>query len=86
MQKKFYVPSPTAHRLAIVTGGRKAYQLEKLEKAGLEPSIFCKINVAEDCQKKPSYEALAEEFLIGSTRAASPWATGFRWIWHRPMS
>lgn len=50
------------HRLAIVTGGKKTFQLEKLEKAGFEPSIFSKIVVPEDSIKKPHYEALLREF------------------------
>ena len=64
--KKILLSLSRSHRLAVVTQGREAYQLEKLEKASLEPSIFCKINVVEDCQKKPSYEALSQEFLMGS--------------------
>jgi putative hydrolase of the HAD superfamily len=50
------------HLLALVTGGRASYQMEKLEKAGLEPSIFSKISVAENSQKKPHYEAIVQEF------------------------
>ena len=51
------------HTLALVTGGKRAYQLEKLEKAGLEPSIFSKISIPEDSQKRPHYKALLKEFL-----------------------
>jgi putative hydrolase of the HAD superfamily len=52
------------HILALVTGGKRAFQLDKLEKAGLEPSIFSKINISEDSQKMPDYEALLKEFLV----------------------
>ena len=50
--------------LTIVTGGKRAYQLEKLEKAGLEPSIFSKISIPEDSKKRPHYEDLLKEFLV----------------------
>ena len=50
------------HQLAIVTGGKQAFQLEKIKKAGFELSIFSKIMVSEDCNKKPYYEALLKEF------------------------
>jgi FMN phosphatase YigB (HAD superfamily) len=51
------------YKLSIVTGGHPPFQMEKIEKAGLEPSIFCKIAIPEDSIKKPFYRALAEEFL-----------------------
>ncbi len=50
------------HRLAIVTAGKSTFQLEKIEKAGFEVSVFSKIMVPEDCIKKPYYEALLKEF------------------------
>jgi putative hydrolase of the HAD superfamily len=50
------------HTLVLLTGGKKAFQLEKLEKAGLEPAMFSKIAVSEDSQKKSHYEALLKEF------------------------
>jgi putative hydrolase of the HAD superfamily len=50
------------HRLAIVTGGKNAFQLDKIEKAGFELSVFSKIMVSENCIKKPYYEALLKEF------------------------
>lgn len=61
-KKVLEVLKEKGHILALVTGGTASYQLEKLEKAGLEPSIFSKISVAEDFQKKPHYEALIKEF------------------------
>ena len=52
------------HRLAIVTGGKHSFQLEKLEKAGLEGGFFSKIAIPEDSKKGPYYEALLKEFLV----------------------
>lgn len=50
------------HILTLVTGGARLFQLEKIEKAGLEPSLFSKIAVSEDSKKKSHYEALVKEF------------------------
>lgn len=50
-----------AHCLAIVTVGVPALQYSKLEKAGIDPSIFSKIDVIEEKNKKPSYQALIDE-------------------------
>ena len=50
--------------LAIVTGGSPSFQLEKMEKAGLDTSIFSKIAIPEDSVKKPFYEEIAKEFSI----------------------
>jgi FMN phosphatase YigB (HAD superfamily) len=52
------------HLLALVTGGKKDYQLEKLEKAGFEPGFFSKIAIPEDSQKRASYESLVKEFSV----------------------
>ena len=49
--------------IALVTGGHPPFQREKLEKAGIEPSIFSKIAIPEDSVKKPFYQSLAKEFL-----------------------
>ena len=57
-----HILSGRGHTLALVTAGAKLFQLEKLEKAGLEPSLFSKIDVSEDSKKKPCYEALLNEF------------------------
>lgn len=51
------------HRLALVTAGNPAFQREKLEKAGIEPTLFSNILIPEDSVKKPAYEVLAKEFL-----------------------
>ena len=50
------------HRIALVTGGHPPFQMEKLKKAGIEPSIFSKISIPEDSIKRPYYEALCKEF------------------------
>jgi len=50
--------------LAIVTGGSRAFQLEKLEKAGLQHSLFSRIEVPEDSKKKKHYESLLQEFSV----------------------
>ncbi len=48
--------------IALVTGGHPPFQREKLEKAGIEASIFSKIAIPEDSIKKPVYEGLMREF------------------------
>lgn len=53
-----------SHLLALVTGGHPPFQLEKLKKAGIEPSIFSKIAIPEDSIKKPFYEGLVREFSL----------------------
>ncbi|MBF8262644.1 MAG: putative hydrolase superfamily [Parachlamydiales bacterium] len=52
------------NRLALVTGGKKDYQLEKIEKAGLEPALFSKIMVPADMKKRSAYESLLKDFLV----------------------
>ncbi len=49
------------HQLALVTVGKKDLQLKKMEKAGIDSSIFSKIIVSEDRNKKPHYETIIEE-------------------------
>ena len=63
------------HTLALVTGGYPPFQLEKLEKAGLDSSVFSKIHIPEDSIKKPYYEALIREFSIPPERV---WVCGDR--------
>lgn len=46
------------HQLALVTVGKKELQLKKMEKAGIDSSIFSKIIVSEDRNKKPHYQAI----------------------------
>lgn len=58
------------HRLAIVTGGKQTFQLEKIKKAGFELTMFSKIMVPEDSIKKPCYEVLLKEFSVLPTDCA----------------
>jgi FMN phosphatase YigB (HAD superfamily) len=49
------------HKLALVTVGKKDLQLKKMEKAGIDSSIFSKIIASEDRDKKPHYQTVVEE-------------------------
>ncbi len=51
-----------SHRLAIVSVGREELQFYKLKKAGFDPSIFSKIIVTKEKNKKIHYEALLKEY------------------------
>jgi len=55
------------HTLALVTGGHPPFQLEKLEKAGIDRTIFSKIAIPEDSVKKPFYQRLIQEFSVPPT-------------------
>lgn len=61
--KKVLAELHSKHILALVTAGRPSFQREKLEKAGIEPSLFSNILIPEDGCKKPCYEALCKQFL-----------------------
>jgi len=61
--------------LALVTGGFPPFQREKMEKAGIEASIFSKIAIPEDSIKKPFYKDLMIEF---SKAPADIWVCGDR--------
>lgn len=50
--------------LALVTGGSPSFQMDKLKKAGIEPSFFSKMAIPEDSVKKPCFLALQKEFLL----------------------
>lgn len=50
--------------LILVTGGNPLFQNEKMEKAGLDRSLFSKIAIPEDSMKKTVYETLSKEFSI----------------------
>lgn len=52
------------HTLALVTGGHPPFQMEKLEKAGIDRTLFSKIAIPEDSIKKPFYEACIREFSV----------------------
>ncbi len=57
-----------SHTLALVTGGHPPFQLEKLEKAGIDRSVFSKIAIPEDSVKKPFYQRLMTEFSVSPTQ------------------
>ncbi|PIS00192.1 MAG: hypothetical protein COT84_08735 [Chlamydiae bacterium CG10_big_fil_rev_8_21_14_0_10_35_9] len=57
------------HHLAIVSSGKEKFQFLKLKKAGIEPSIFTKIVVTPNAEKKPHYKNLLEEFKINSNQS-----------------
>lgn len=54
----------SAHTLVIVTGGTPPFQIEKMEKAGLDRSVFSNIAIPEDSVKKPFYERFRKEFSM----------------------
>ena len=63
------------HLLALVTRGSPPYQMEKLEKAGIDKTLFSKIAIPERVGKKPFYEALLHEF---SYSACETWVCADR--------
>ena len=61
--------------LALVTGGSPPFQLEKLEKAGIDKSFFSKMAIPKDSVKGPIYEGLIREFSLPSEAV---WVCGDR--------
>lgn len=49
------------HQLALVTIGFEGQQLAKMKKAGIDSSIFSRIVVTEERNKKPHYQAIISE-------------------------
>lgn len=49
------------HEIALVTNGIPDQQLWKLKKAGIDSTIFSKLVVNEEGDKKPHYQAIVEE-------------------------
>ena len=49
------------HQLALVTMGKPQQQLLKMKNAGLDSTIFSKIIISEQEDKKPSYKEILEE-------------------------
>ena len=62
-----------SHQLAIVTVGKTLQQMEKLKKAGIDSGIFSKIIVSEPGDKKPHYQALADELGYAPGRDPRLW-------------
>ncbi len=52
------------HFLVLVTAGKEVRQLTKMEKAGIEPSLFSKIIVCDTIEKGAFYQELASEFEV----------------------
>jgi putative hydrolase of the HAD superfamily len=57
------------HTLALVTGGHPPFQMEKLEKAGLDKGCFSKIAIPEDSIKGPFYEQVLKELGFKKSEA-----------------
>ncbi|PIS03382.1 MAG: hypothetical protein COT85_00455 [Chlamydiae bacterium CG10_big_fil_rev_8_21_14_0_10_42_34] len=55
-----------SHSIALVTAGHPPFQMEKLEKAGIDRTIFSKIAIPENSIKKPFYEGLIREFSLSA--------------------
>jgi putative hydrolase of the HAD superfamily len=51
-----------SHKLALVTGGKMALQMEKMKKAGIDTAIFSKIIASEDGNKKNYYHEVKNTF------------------------
>jgi len=50
-----------SHQLALVSYGYPQQQLLKMKKAGIDSTIFSKIIISEDRNKKPHYQTIVEE-------------------------
>jgi FMN phosphatase YigB (HAD superfamily) len=61
--------------LALVTGGHPPFQREKLEKAGIDATLFSKIAIPEDSKKKPFYQEISKEFSVDPSKI---WVCGDR--------
>lgn len=49
------------HELALVSMGKTQQQLAKMKKAGIDSTIFSKIVISEERDKKPHYKKIVEE-------------------------
>lgn len=63
------------HQLALVSWGRAAQQMAKLEKAGIDSAIFSKISVSEDKNKKNIYQQVQAELKYPADQV---WVCGDR--------
>ncbi len=52
------------HKLAIVSFGLQDHQMWKLKKAGIDCSLFCKILIASERNKKKYYQDLMQEMEL----------------------
>jgi FMN phosphatase YigB (HAD superfamily) len=56
------------HQLALVTLGKQEFQLAKLKKAGIDSTLFSRIVVGEEKNKKPHYQAILTDFMVEPSR------------------
>ncbi len=56
------------HQLALVTIGKTDQQLLKLKNAGIDSTIFSKIIISEDRDKKPYYKKILDEFRFAPSQ------------------
>lgn len=49
------------YRLFLVSHGEEPIQRDKLKKAGIEPPLFCKIQIGDFTNKKKSYQTILRE-------------------------
>jgi putative hydrolase of the HAD superfamily len=86
LPKDFHIPcTPHAKQMlefytqkmpiALVTGGHPPFQLEKLEKAGIDEALFSKIAIPEDSVKKPFYQEISRDFSVDPSKI---WVCGDR--------
>lgn len=54
-----------SYDLALVTSGDPSFQMEKLEKSGIDPSLFSNMVVPVGGTKGPSYQVLQTAFGVG---------------------
>ncbi len=54
------------HRLALVTVGNPSIQMQKLKKAGIDSSVFSKILVTKEIDKKPLYQQILDELGVSN--------------------
>ncbi len=67
--------SSTDAFLALVTHGIPSFQMEKLEKSGIDPTIFSNMAIPEEGSKGPYYQALGEAFGVSPRET---WVIGDR--------
>jgi len=56
------------HQLALVSMGKPKQQMLKLKNAGIDSTIFSKIVISEDRDKKPHYKAILDELGFAASQ------------------
>ncbi len=59
----------SGHTLALVTAGEPSYQLEKMKKAGIQPSRFSKLVVSDSTSKKFDYQTVLDQLSVAPNNA-----------------